>query len=72
MLHTMYTAGGVGLTAQVDVRGRLIIMDTSPTRDRQQVLADPELVEGSGACVVGAEAGLSVPQIIERVTPLRA
>ena len=43
MLQTMYDAEGVGLAAtQVDVHERIIVMDTSDTRDQPVVLINPE------------------------------
>ena len=68
MLETMYAADGVGLAAtQVDVHERLIVMDTSETRDQPRILVNPELVMGSDDWVIGEEGCLSVPQIYEKV-----
>ena len=68
MLETMYAADGVGLAAtQVDVHERLIVMDTSETRDQPRVLVNPELVTGSDDWVLGEEGCLSVPQVYEKV-----
>ena len=68
MLETMYAADGVGLAAtQVDVHERLIVMDTSETRDQPRVLINPELVMGSDDWVLGEEGCLSVPQVYEKV-----
>jgi peptide deformylase len=68
MLETMYAADGVGLAAtQVDVHERLIVMDTSETRDQPRVLVNPELVAGSDDWVLGEEGCLSVPQVYEKV-----
>jgi peptide deformylase len=68
MLETMYAADGVGLAAtQVDVHERLIVMDTSETRDQPRVLVNPELLMGSDDWVLGEEGCLSVPQIYEKV-----
>jgi len=68
MLETMYAADGVGLAAtQVDVHERLIVMDTSETRDQPRILINPELVTGSDDWVIGEEGCLSVPQIYEKV-----
>ncbi|MBC7995130.1 MAG: peptide deformylase, partial [Rhizobacter sp.] len=48
MLETMYAADGVGLAAtQVDVHERLIVIDTSDSRDDPHVLINPELVAKS-------------------------
>lgn len=68
MLETMYAADGVGLAAtQVDVHERLIVMDTSETRDQPRVLVNPELVERSAEMHIGDEGCLSVPTIYDRV-----
>jgi methionyl-tRNA formyltransferase len=45
MLETMYAAEGVGLAAtQVDVHERVVVIDTSETRDQPLVLINPEIV----------------------------
>ena len=68
MLETMYAADGVGLAAtQVDVHERLIVMDTSETRDQPRILVNPEIVVSSDDWVLGEEGCLSVPQIYEKV-----
>jgi len=54
MLETMYAADGVGLAAtQVDVHERLIVMDTSESRDQPVVLINPEIVERSAEMKLG-------------------
>lgn len=69
MLETMYAADGVGLAAtQVDVHERVIVIDTSESRDRPRVLINPELVAKSEEMVLGEEGCLSVPQIYDKVT----
>lgn len=69
MLETMYAAEGVGLAAtQVDVHERVLVMDTSESRDRPLVLINPELVARSEEMVSGDEGCLSVPTFYERVT----
>jgi len=68
LLDTMYDAGGIGLAAtQVNVHKRLLVMDTSPDRDRPRVyinpefeVLDPELGEYDEGC-------LSVPGYYETV-----
>jgi peptide deformylase len=68
LLETMYDAGGIGLAAtQVNVHKRLLVMDTSPDRDRPRVyinpefeILDPELGEYDEGC-------LSVPGFYETV-----
>jgi peptide deformylase len=68
MLETMYAADGIGLAAtQVDVHERVIVMDTSESRDRPLVLINPELVATSDEMVVGEEGCLSVPAIYDKV-----
>ncbi|NML13671.1 peptide deformylase [Azohydromonas caseinilytica] len=68
MLDTMYAADGVGLAAtQVNVHERVVVMDTSETRDQPRVLINPEITERSAEMVVGDEGCLSVPQIYDKV-----
>lgn len=68
MLETMYEAEGVGLAAtQVDVHERVIVIDTSETRDQPLVLINPELVWRSDERLVGEEGCLSVPTIYDKV-----
>jgi peptide deformylase len=67
MAETMYAAPGIGLAAtQVDVHKRVIVIDTSETRDRLVVLINPEIVgrEGVQFCEEGC---LSLPGIYEPV-----
>jgi peptide deformylase len=67
MAETMYAAPGIGLAAtQVDVHKRIIVIDTSETRDRLLVLINPEIVsrEGVQFCEEGC---LSLPGIYEPV-----
>lgn len=67
MAETMYAAPGVGLAAtQVDIHRRVIVIDTSETRDRLLVLINPEITACSGEsdCEEGC---LSVPGIFEKV-----
>jgi peptide deformylase len=68
MLETMYAAEGIGLAAtQVDVHERVIVIDTSDTRDRPLVLINPELTARSAELMVGEEGCLSVPATFDRV-----
>ena len=67
MAETMYAAPGVGLAAtQVDVHKRVIVIDSSETRDQLLVLINPEIIarEGIQYCEEGC---LSVPGIFEPV-----
>ena len=67
MAETMYAAPGIGLAAtQVDVHQRVVVIDTSESRDRLLVLINPEIIEREGiqACEEGC---LSVPGIYEPV-----
>jgi peptide deformylase len=66
MSETMYAAPGVGLAAtQVDVHLRIIVIDTSPTRDGLRAFINPEIVEATGVADVD-EGCLSVPGIYEK------
>lgn len=68
MAETMYTAPGIGLAAtQIDVHRRVIVIDTSETRDQLLVLINPEIVwrEGESECEEGC---LSVPGVYDIVT----
>jgi peptide deformylase len=68
MLETMYAADGVGLAAtQVDVHERVIVIDTSETRDDPRVLINPELIARSNEMSFADEGCLSVPQIYDKV-----
>jgi peptide deformylase len=67
MAETMYSAPGVGLAAtQVNVHKRIVVIDSSETRDRLLVLINPEIVQREGVqyCEEGC---LSVPGIYEAV-----
>ena len=67
MAETMYAAPGVGLAAtQVDVHERVIVIDTSETRDQLLVLINPEIISSNG--ISDYEEGcLSVPGIYGKV-----
>lgn len=68
MLETMYEAEGVGLAAtQVDVHRRVIVMDTSETRDQPVVLINPEIIWRSDDLRVAEEGCLSVPKTYDKV-----
>ena len=68
MLETMYDAEGVGLAAtQVDVHERVIVIDTSESRDDAIVLINPTLIETSQEMILGDEGCLSVPEIFDKV-----
>ena len=68
MLQTMYEADGVGLAAtQVDVHERLLVMDTSDSRDKPQVLINPEIIARSVETKRNEEGCLSVPTIYDEV-----
>jgi peptide deformylase len=68
MLETMYAADGVGLAAtQVDVHERVIVIDTSDSRNDPHVLINPELVAKSAEMSLGDEGCLSVPTIYDKV-----
>ena len=68
MLATMYEADGVGLAAtQVDQHIRLVVMDTSESRDQPRVLINPEIVAHSDERKRSDEGCLSVPTIYDEV-----
>jgi peptide deformylase len=68
MLETMYEAEGVGLAAtQVDVHRRIIVMDTSESRDQPVVLINPEIIWRSDELRVAEEGCLSVPKTYDKV-----
>ena len=67
MAATMYAAPGVGLAAtQVDVHKRIIVIDTSATRDDLHVFINPEILEATGEADC-EEGCLSVPGVYEKV-----
>jgi len=69
MAETMYAAPGIGLAAtQVDVHRRVIVIDTSETRDQLLVLINPEIVRASDEIQECEEGCLSVPGVYETVT----
>jgi peptide deformylase len=68
MAETMYAAPGVGLAAtQVDVHKRIIVIDTSESKDDLLVLVNPEIIatDGEAECEEGC---LSVPGYYDKVT----
>ena len=68
MIQVMYESDGVGLAAtQVDVHERVIVIDTSDSRDDPRVLINPELVFASEEMSFSDEGCLSVPQIYDKV-----
>lgn len=68
MLETMYAADGVGLAAtQVDVHERVIVIDTSETRDDPKVLINPEILARSDEMTFADEGCLSVPLVYDKV-----
>jgi len=67
MAETMYAAPGIGLAAtQVDVHRRVIVIDTSDTRDQLLVLINPEIVRASDEIQECEEGCLSVPESMRR------
>jgi peptide deformylase len=67
MAETMYEAPGIGLAAtQVNVHKRLIVIDTSESKDHLLVLINPELGSSSGS-QIREEGCLSVPGIYDKV-----
>ena len=68
MGETMYKAPGVGLAApQVNVRRRIIVLDTSENKDQLMVLINPEIIETSEEKKLYEEGCLSLPHIYEKV-----
>ena len=68
LAQTMYDANGVGLAAtQVDVHQRVIVIDTSDTRDQLQVFVNPRIVSASPLRRVAEEGCLSVPGVYDEV-----
>jgi peptide deformylase len=68
LAETMYAAPGIGLAAtQVDVHRRIIVIDTSDTRDQLLVLINPEIVRASDEIQECEEGCLSVPGVYETV-----
>ncbi|WP_047393611.1 peptide deformylase [Chitinibacter sp. ZOR0017] len=67
MAETMYAAPGIGLAAtQVNYHYRLIVIDTSESKDDLLVLINPEIIEMNGVTTY-EEGCLSVPGIYEEV-----
>lgn len=67
MAQTMYAADGIGLAAtQVDVHLRVILVDTSESRNDLLVLINPEVIKMGGSEEF-EEGCLSVPDIYEKV-----
>ena len=68
MAETMYTAPGIGLAAtQVNVHGRVLVLDISETRDQLEVFINPEIVGASDEQRIHEEGCLSVPGIYDEV-----
>lgn len=68
LAQTMYDANGVGLAAtQVDVHERVIVIDTSDTRDQLQVFINPRIVDASPTRRLAEEGCLSVPGVYDEV-----
>lgn len=69
MIETMYEASGVGLAAtQVDRDLRLVVIDTSETRDQARVFVNPEVLQSSAEEARNEEGCLSVPGYFDFVT----
>ena len=68
MHETMLAADGVGLAAtQVDVHERVIVIDTSDSRDELHVLINPAIIARSDEFVSADEGCLSVPETYDKV-----
>lgn len=69
MAATMYDANGVGLAAtQVDIHERIVVVDTSETRDQLHTFINPELIGQSIEKKEWEEGCLSVPEVYDIVT----
>jgi peptide deformylase len=67
LAETMYAAPGVGLAAtQVDVHKRIVVIDTSETKDDLKVFINPEIATTEGE-VICEEGCLSVPGYYDKV-----
>lgn len=67
MYETMYDANGVGLAGtQVDIHQQIFTMDASETRDKPQVVLNPEIVHREGV-QYEAEGCLSVAGAYDKV-----
>ena len=67
LLETMYDAPGIGLAApQVDVAGRVIVVDITEDKSKPLALVNPQIVRREGAEQM-EEGCLSVPGIFEPV-----
>jgi len=67
MFRLMYASKGVGLAAtQVGIGSRFFIMSVEGNPDKEQVLVNPHLVEGSGE-IVAVEGCLSLPGIEAKI-----
>jgi peptide deformylase len=68
MAQTMYEAPGVGLAAtQVDAHEKIIVIDTSDTRDELLVLINPKVIWQSDEKKSWREGCLSVPDFFDEV-----
>ena len=68
LAQTMYEEPGVGLAAtQVDVHEKLIVIDTSDTRDELLVLINPQIIWHSDEKKSWREGCLSVPDYFDEV-----
>jgi peptide deformylase len=69
MFETMYAAKGIGLAApQVNVSGRLFVMDCSGGEDKAQKIAaiNPEIIMQEGE-QIGDEGCLSFPGLYQQI-----
>ena len=67
MAETMYEAPGIGLAAtQVNVHRRLVVIDTSETKDDLLVMVNPVVLSADGQ-QEGEEGCLSVPGVYDTV-----
>ena len=68
MAETMYDAPGIGLAAtQVNVHRRIVVIDTSESKNDLKVFINPQILMADGQ-IVGEEGCLSVPGYYDTVT----
>ncbi len=67
MLHTMYTANGIGLAAtQVNIQQQILVVNLSPTKDQPLIIINPTITNKSGN-IIWEEGCLSFPGIYAKV-----
>jgi peptide deformylase len=68
LFETMYTRGGVGLSAtQINIPKRVIVLDISDEKNQPIHLINPEIIQTNGKSSFIEEQCLSIPSIYEPV-----